>query len=551
MNSTTALTDSAQEVFNQERLAALADLELLEERLTEHELEYATLKGGIDAFRVRYVHAVGDLYAELDRLRWQIADWLARAAPDSEEAQQKAEKARGQADDSWQEVNGVRGKNERFAPSNALKAAFRRAARLIHPDRTPNADEATRQRLTELMQELNTAYQCADVKRISEIVCAYESEIQLEGGHISHQHDLAALASKIVKFKNRLREVRQAINALLDSELCRLKLDIESREATGENPLEDLAESIRAQIECAKSELDALHSAQKDPNTQFERIQDRFAIDVGIENTVSTNILTRKRCEAPTSGNAPLGKKSVPQTHERDLTYQKDDVLVFFDFETSGFKPEDGCRVIEVGAAKVINGVVVETFTSLIDSGIDVSPKIFEVTGICGSMLNGAPSPAQVMPILHNFMDRAVIVAHNAKFDHKFLQAEFNRLKLVAPMELLCTMKLARRVIPGLRSYSLASLSNHLGLSVNSNAHRALPDTLQTVALWQSLVSRLLDQIGLDHIPVALMLELQSVSVGRVQSLFQKWRQFPSGRTSGRPIDQKCWMAAVETGAAV
>ncbi|GAO35332.1 hypothetical protein SCT_0718 [Sulfuricella sp. T08] len=198
-----------------------------------------------------------------------------------------------------------------------------------------------------------------------------------------------------------------------------------------------------------------------------------------------------------------------------------DEALVFFDFETTGLKPA-GCRVIEVGAVKVVNGVVVETFTSLIDPGVQLSSEITNITGITNAMLKGQSRPAEVMPKLHNFMRGAAIVAHNAKFDQGFLKMEFDRLGLSVPSNLLCTMKLAKRVEPGLRSYSLAALTSHFSLNANSNAHRALPDAHQTVALWQALEKQLLKQAELQRIPVALMLKLQAVAVSDVKRFLRE-----------------------------
>lgn len=222
-------------------------------------------------------------------------------------------------------------------------------------------------------------------------------------------------------------------------------------------------------------------------------------------------------------------KSAKPQSMRPKSTAPKpekhpvDEVLVFFDFETTGLKPEAGCRVIEVGAVKVVNGVVVETFTSLIDPGVQLSSAITNITGITNAMLKGKSRPAEVMPKLHRFMRGAAIVAHNAKFDQGFLKMEFDRLGLAVPPNVLCTMKLAKRAAPGLRSYSLAALTTHFSLNANSNAHRALPDAQQTVALWQALEKQLFKQADLQRIPVALMQKLQAVAVSDVKRFLREW----------------------------
>ena len=208
---------------------------------------------------------------------------------------------------------------------------------------------------------------------------------------------------------------------------------------------------------------------------------------------------------------SPLIKESLNET------------LVFLDFETSGLKPEDGCRTTEVGAVKVVNGRVTETFTSLMNPGVWLSRNIIEINKITNEMVRNAPSPADVMMQLHEFLDGAPIVGHNANFYELFLRSEFARVELAVPSIVLCSMKLARRVAPGLPSYSLSALSDYFNLQSNTNAHRALPDARQTAALWQALEESLLEQSGLPRISVRLMNKLQGIPVINVSSFLRNW----------------------------
>lgn len=201
-----------------------------------------------------------------------------------------------------------------------------------------------------------------------------------------------------------------------------------------------------------------------------------------------------------------------------------DESLVFLDFETSGLKPEDGSRAIEVGAVKLIEGRVTETFASLINPGVWLSNEIIEITKITNDMLRSAPTPSVVMRQLYKFLDGLPIVAHNANFDERFLRSEFAREGLAVPCIVICSMKVARRVVPGLKSYSLSALSDYYNLQSNKNAHRALPDAKQTVALWQALEKSILERSGIPRITVQLMSKLQEVPTKDVSSFLRNWR---------------------------
>ena len=162
--------------------------------------------------------------------------------------------------------------------------------------------------------------------------------------------------------------------------------------------------------------------------------------------------------------------------------------IVVIDFETTGLTAGMD-RVIEVGAAVVCDGKVVETFVQLMNPGFRVPSFITELTGISAAMLVGKPAPEQIMPELKRFVDGRVCVAHNAAFDSRFYHAEMHRARLPHPQEFLCTMLLARRLVHDAPNHKLGELTRHLRLERldNLRAHRALDDVLMTVALWHHL----------------------------------------------------------------
>src|SRR5512144_499732 len=102
--------------------------------------------------------------------------------------------------------------------------------------------------------------------------------------------------------------------------------------------------------------------------------------------------------------------------------------VVVLDFETTGLSPDCGDRAIEIGAVLIRDNRIVDRFQSLMNPGRKVSSFIEEYTGITNRMLAAAPPVADVMPRFASFMDRHHLVAHNASFDRRFLDAELRRV---------------------------------------------------------------------------------------------------------------------------
>ncbi len=158
--------------------------------------------------------------------------------------------------------------------------------------------------------------------------------------------------------------------------------------------------------------------------------------------------------------------------------------FVVIDFETTGLSPNKGDRVIEVGAVEIVDGKIGRRFQSLANPGFPVSGRITAITGITNAMLADAPPLAEVMREVSGFIEGATLVAHNASFDRRFLQAEMERLDLWSDREVLCTMRLGKRAYPGLGSYKLAALAEHAGVQLPDAMHRALADATATAELF-------------------------------------------------------------------
>jgi DNA polymerase-3 subunit epsilon len=151
--------------------------------------------------------------------------------------------------------------------------------------------------------------------------------------------------------------------------------------------------------------------------------------------------------------------------------------IVMLDFETTGLTPAAGDRITEVAALRIVRGKIVDRYVSLVNCNVRIPSFITQLTGITQGMVNAAPASSVVVPELLRFIGTDALAAHNASFDAKFLLAESARLDLTPAYEgLICSLKLSRRVFPGLTSYKLGTLASTLGIRFNSAAHRAEAD---------------------------------------------------------------------------
>jgi DNA polymerase-3 subunit epsilon len=194
------------------------------------------------------------------------------------------------------------------------------------------------------------------------------------------------------------------------------------------------------------------------------------------------------------------------------------------DFETTGMSPNVGARPTEVAAVRIENGRIVDRYQSLMNAGVYVPAFITELTGITNSMVRNAPPIDQVMRELHTFVDGQPLVAHNVSFDRKFLEAEWQRLRLLMSSPLLCSLLISRRLYPHLASHKLGALVEHLNLPRTGRYHQALADTEMTAHLWLRMMTDLADRLDCPAVPLALMQQLQSVAKHRVGEFLGNYR---------------------------
>ena len=182
------------------------------------------------------------------------------------------------------------------------------------------------------------------------------------------------------------------------------------------------------------------------------------------------------------------------------------------DFETTGLSPQNGDRIIEVGAVTVEGGEIVARFSSLMNPGMPVSSFIEHYTGISNAMLRTAPGINDVLPQLIEFLGSHPLVAHNAGFDQRFLDAEYARIGHRRSQAMACSMLLARRLYPEAPSHSLEALVRYKQLPTDGIHHRALADAEMTAHLWLAMLDELRTHHGLSRISFELLLQLAKLS---------------------------------------
>lgn len=146
------------------------------------------------------------------------------------------------------------------------------------------------------------------------------------------------------------------------------------------------------------------------------------------------------------------------------------------DLETTGGSPRD-CRITEVGAVKYRGGERIGVFQALVDPGEPIPPYIAQLTGISDQLVAGRPPIEEILPAFLEFARGTVFVAHNASFDHGFLNASLDRLSYAPlPGPPVCTAKLARRVVwPDVPNVKLRTLAGYFRTRATP-IHRALDD---------------------------------------------------------------------------
>jgi len=160
------------------------------------------------------------------------------------------------------------------------------------------------------------------------------------------------------------------------------------------------------------------------------------------------------------------------------------DRLIFVDLETTGANAATD-RITEIGLIEVCAGSV-NRWSSLVNPGIPIPPFIQELTGIDDRMVRDAPPFSALHDQLLQRLNGCLFIAHNARFDHGFLRNAFVENGTQLQCDVLCTVKLSRRLFPDERKHNLDTLITRHQLQVGDR-HRALSDADLLWQLWSKL----------------------------------------------------------------
>ncbi|MBL7774766.1 MAG: 3'-5' exonuclease, partial [Saprospiraceae bacterium] len=153
-------------------------------------------------------------------------------------------------------------------------------------------------------------------------------------------------------------------------------------------------------------------------------------------------------------------------------------------------------RITEIAIVLHDGEQVLDSFSTLINPERSIPWNITQITGITDEMVAHAPKFYEVAKQIVEWTEGAIFVAHNVSFDYNFVREEFARLGYTFTRKQLCTVRLSRKVFPGLPSYSLSNLKQYFGIQAEKS-HRALDDTLATVQVFERILAA---QAGSDQV---------------------------------------------------
>ena len=159
---------------------------------------------------------------------------------------------------------------------------------------------------------------------------------------------------------------------------------------------------------------------------------------------------------------------------------------VLLDLETTGGNALQD-RITEIAAVRVEGGIEVARWSTLVNPGVRIPYFIEQLTGILNTMVADAPAFDEVGPTLLKLLDGAVLVAHNVRFDHGFLQHEFARMGVTLRVKTLCTVRLSRLLYPHVKGHGLDAIMQRHGIATAAR-HRAMGD-VEVMQQWLALMA--------------------------------------------------------------
>ena len=162
-----------------------------------------------------------------------------------------------------------------------------------------------------------------------------------------------------------------------------------------------------------------------------------------------------------------------------------DGAYVVFDLETTGLSAVNN-RIIEIGAVKVIEGKIVDRFSTFVNPREPIPFEIEQLTSISDEMVIDAPVIEDILPKFLEFCEGCVLIAHNASFDAGFIQENCRRMGIDTDFTVGDTVAMARILLPALNKFKLDTVAKALNISLDHH-HRAVDDAACTAEIFVKL----------------------------------------------------------------
>ena len=162
------------------------------------------------------------------------------------------------------------------------------------------------------------------------------------------------------------------------------------------------------------------------------------------------------------------------------------DSYVVFDIETTGFSPVKN-RIIEIGAVKVVEGKIVDRFSTFVNPRVPIPFRIEQLTSINDEMVMDAPGIEEVLPEFLKFCEGTIFVAHNANFDMSFIMENSAQLNIELHPTYVDTVGIARVLLPHQAKHTLDAVAKTMGVSLE-NHHRAVDDAEATAEIFVKFI---------------------------------------------------------------
>ena len=180
-----------------------------------------------------------------------------------------------------------------------------------------------------------------------------------------------------------------------------------------------------------------------------------------------------------------VAQDSLFRVEEKPPAFAIGKTFCVFDIETTGLNASQD-KIIEIGAVRVVDGRITETFSTFVNPGMPIPERITDLTSITDEDVRDAPTIDEALPDFYKFSYNTIIVGQNVQFDCGFISVAGQEMNIYFDNERMDTLALGRRYVPTLGKYKLSNLTEYFGIT-NKGAHRAIYDAIATAEVFLKL----------------------------------------------------------------